>query len=268
MSPSVRPNERETERVPGFITVRTLSKRLPEKCLLPFGDGNVIEHVIRRAQHFGIDPIVCTTVHPSDNVLERIATSENVKCFRGSSSNKLKRWADCAEHFDLRAFHTVDADDLFFDGHEMRRSFELLMEGPWDVVCPTLSSSSGGGSVGYSLSAAVVRRACNGLDDNSDTEMMWFHLEKILGLRMVVLPEDNAPPAPLRLTLDYQEDYWLLESVRRMIGNLAPRITVANLFRRNPELHLINWFRNEEWKSSQQSKKIQVGEIERKQTTT
>ena len=31
----------------GFITVRTSSTRLPEKCLLPLGDETVISHVVK-----------------------------------------------------------------------------------------------------------------------------------------------------------------------------------------------------------------------------
>ena len=40
----------------GMITVRSQSTRLPEKCFLPFGDGNVLEHIIRRAKFFEINP--------------------------------------------------------------------------------------------------------------------------------------------------------------------------------------------------------------------
>ncbi len=248
--------DRKTDLVPGLITVRTSSSRLPGKCLLPFGEGNVIEHVIRRARHFGLDPIVCTSVDPSDNVLEGIAASEHVKCFRGSLANKLKRWADCATHFNLDAFHTVDADDPFFDGTEMERSFEFRANKGWDMVCPTESSSAGGASVGYTLTTDVVCRACKGLAEETDTEMMWYHVEKVPNLKKAVLPEGNPRPQKLRLTLDYQEDYWLLESVRRMVGNLAPRAEVDELFRRNPDLHLVNWFRNAEWEAGQLVKKI------------
>lgn len=242
--------------IPGFITVRTSSTRLPGKCLLPFGECNVIEHVIRRARHFGFDPVVCTSADPSDDLLEAIAASERAKCFRGALSNKLKRWADCADHFGARLFHTIDADDPFFDGAEMRRSFELCESGALDMVCPTESSSAGAASVGYTLTADIVRRACEGLAEDTDTEMMWYYLEKVPGLRKVVLPEGSKRPQKLRLTLDYQEDYWLLESVRRMTGNLAPRSVIDELFNRNPDLYLVNWFRNEEWKAGQLAKKV------------
>ena len=75
--------------IPSFITVRTKSKRLPQKCLLPFGDCNVIEHIIHRTNHYQLEPIICTSTDPSDDILEEIACKENVKVFRGSLINKL-----------------------------------------------------------------------------------------------------------------------------------------------------------------------------------
>jgi spore coat polysaccharide biosynthesis protein SpsF (cytidylyltransferase family) len=240
----------------GLITVRTSSTRLPNKCLLPFGDGNVIEHVIRRALAYGIDPIVCTSVDRSDDIIEKIAINEGVKSFRGSLTNKLKRWSDCASQFGLKAFHTLDGDDPFFDGNEIKKSMELLATGQYDMVCPTESSSSGGASVGYSLTAKIVNQAAADLDDETDTEMMWFYLEKIQDLKSIVLPEEDHLVNNIRLTLDYQEDYWLLETVRRVLGNLASRDEVDRLFLRNPDLYLVNSFRSQEWKSAQWAKSL------------
>lgn len=242
--------------VTGLITVRTTSTRLPKKCLLPFGDGNVLEHIIRRALACGIDPIVCTSVDPSDDIIEQIAVKEGVKFFRGSLTNKLKRWSDCAAKFGLEAFHTVDADDPFFDGNEIKKSMELLGSGSYDMVCPTESSSAGGASVGYSLTAEIVKRASDATTIDADTEMMWYHMEKIQNLSMRVLPEGESLPFKARLTLDYEEDYWLLVSVRRILGNLASRTEVNKLFLRNPDLHLVNFFRNQEWKSAQLAKRL------------
>jgi spore coat polysaccharide biosynthesis protein SpsF len=240
--------------IDGFVTVRATSSRLPGKCFLPFGDGTVLEHVVQRAQAFDVDPIVCTSVDPADDRIADLAARHGVRCFRGSMVNKLKRWADCAAFFRIDRFHTVDADDPFFDGRDIRRSMQLLDDEDLDVVAPTVSSSSGGATVGYSLKTEIVQRAVGGLDDSSDTEMMWHYLERVPGVRITTLSEAHEP-VQVRLTLDYEEDYWLLESVRRMVGNLAPRDVIDDLFRTNPDLYKVNWFRNQEWKEGQLAKK-------------
>jgi spore coat polysaccharide biosynthesis protein SpsF len=236
-----------------FITVRTTSQRLPQKCLLPFGDGNVLEHIIGRSLHFGLDPIVCTTAESTDDVVEEIAVNENVRCFRGSVRHKLKRWRDCCDKYAINTFHTIDADDPFFEGVLVHKSIALLAKG-YDVVYPTESSSAGAASVGFSMTRDIVDKACKLTGDNKDTEMMWHFIEKIPGLRSTILPEENVNPIKARLTLDYEEDYWLLCTVQRIVGNFASRKEVDDLFRRNPDLFKINWFRNAEWKAKQLEK--------------
>jgi spore coat polysaccharide biosynthesis protein SpsF (cytidylyltransferase family) len=85
---------------------------------------------------------------------------------------------------------------------------------------------------------------------------MWFYMEKLSDLKKELLPEANNIKVDMRLTLDYPEDYWLLESVRRMVGNFASRQEVNSLFNKNPDLYKVNWFRNSEWQAGQQAKKI------------
>ena len=240
----------------GFITVRTSSTRLPNKCLLPLGDETVISHVAKRAVAYGIEPIICTSTDKSDDILEEISKELGVKCFRGSLVNKLKRWLDCAEHFKVNSFHTIDADDPFFDGSEMIESLNLLKSGNFDVVCPTKSSSAGAASVGYSLTREIIRKALKNLEDDTDTEMMWFYLEKVGQIKMTNLPETTNNNTKVRLTLDYEEDYWLLASILRILGNNPARNEVMQLFSNNPDLTKINLFRNDEWKKAQLSKQL------------
>lgn len=242
--------------IDGLITVRTSSTRLPAKCLLPFGEGNVIHHLIARAKAYNIDPIICTSTDSSDDILEDLAKAAGVRCFRGSLNNKLKRWADCVVFFGIEEFHTVDADDPFFDGEEMHRSMEMLRSGGYDIVCPAPSSAAGGASVGFSLTASIVQRAISSLQEDADTEMMWYYLEKIQDRKTVTLPETAGRPEKLRLTLDFEEDYWLLRTVQRITGSTAPRSEIDALFSRNPDLYKVNWFHNDEWKEAQLAKKI------------
>ncbi|MBT6562842.1 MAG: hypothetical protein HON76_09980 [Candidatus Scalindua sp.] len=168
----------------------------------------------------------------------------------------MQRWLDCANHFNIDTFHTIDADDPFFDGDEMISSMKMLQEEGVDMITPTESSSAGGASVGYSLTTDIVKRACKDLDKDTDTEMMWYYIEKVPDLKTKILPETRRKISNMRLTLDYEEDYWLLESVRRILGNLASRDEVDKLFLSNSDMYKINWFKNEEWKAGQLSKKI------------
>ena len=237
-------------KIPGFVTVRTASSRLPRKCLLPFGEGNVLEHIVRRAQYFGFEPVVCTTTLPEDNIIQEIGAREGARVYRGSARDKLQRWLEACEKFGIDAFHTIDADDPFYDGELGHESFRLLQTG-YDIIYPSNAIYVGG--VGYSLTADIIRKAC-AIKKSDDTEMMWYYIERVPGVRKVELPVPDARTAAIRLTLDYEEDYWMLCTVLRILGPRATRTEVEDLFLRNPDLYKVNWFRNEQWKKIQQDK--------------
>ncbi|MDA1060836.1 MAG: hypothetical protein O3B47_03515 [bacterium] len=237
----------------GFITVRSQSTRLPRKCFLEFGEGTVLDHIIKRTKFFGITPVVCTTNLPEDQAIEDIAKRHDAFCFKGSERDKLKRWRDACDFFSIKAFHTIDADDPFFDGDLAQKSMDLLLSRSLDVVYP--SEETYLASMGYSIKADILKKACL-LKIDDDTEMMWYFLEKVPGFNAAPLFVPDARIRNVRLTLDYEEDYWLLRTVLRILGPNVKRDQIEDLFIKNPELFLVNWFRNEEWKSRQLAKKI------------
>ena len=241
-------------RIPGFITVRIASSRLRKKCLLQFGKGNVLEHVIARAKFFSFHPVVCTTTLEEDDIIEEIGKRENCLVYRGSAKDKLQRWLNACQKFGIESFHTIDADDPFFDGELGERSFQLLHEG-FDVIYPSSRIYIGG--VGFSLTSEIIRKAC-AIKKSDDTEMMWYYVEKVPGVKKTELPVPDARIETIRLTLDYQEDYWILLTVLRILGPQATRVEIEDLFLRNPDLHKINWFRNDEWKRIQLEKGKEV----------
>ena len=243
-------------KIPAFITVRSLSTRLPKKCFLSFGEGSVLEHIIRRVKHYDLDPIVCTTTEDSDDAIVDLAKKCNVKFYRGPIANKLLRWSQCCEHFSLDSFHSVDADDPFFCGDEVKRSHELLQTG-FDMVAPSPSSSGGGATVGYSLTANVVKQASLGMSDDLDTEMMWSYIEKVSEIKKTILSDPHENIIKDRMTLDYHEDYIVLEAIRLLIGNMGTREDLYSLLKNNPDLPRINTFRSEEWSKNQKKKELQ-----------
>lgn len=243
--------------ITGLITVRTTSSRLKQKCLLPFGDENsVLEHVVSRCYKNGINPIVCTSTDKEDDIIEDICTKNSINFFRGHPVNKLLRWHDCSEAFKLESFHTVDADDPFFNWEEMHNSMHMLGSG-YDFIAPSKYSSSGGASVGYSIKSEILLKALALVSKDTDTEMMWYLLENINDIKYTSLPNSELYDKlnlQIRLTLDYEEDYWLLCSLVRILGNEASYKDVIQFLMKNPDFYKINSFRNDEWKNSQKSK--------------
>lgn len=239
-----------------LVTVRVGSTRLPRKCLLSFGGPTVLNHVIKRALHFGIDPIVCTTTLAEDNEIIEIAKANRCRWFRGESEDKLKRWIGACNMFNITAFHTIDADDPFFDGNLCKASYEILVEKGYDIVYPSLNPLIGimGYTTRLDVIAAAYEYACSG-----DTESFWALVEKIPGIKRFHYALKTELNHPVRLTLDYAEDYWMLVTVLRLVGPEAEWKDLERLFKENPDLHKINWFRNADYENVLEKKRAGLG---------
>ncbi len=210
--------------IPVFITVRTASTRLHNKCLLPLGDCKVIEHLIRRCLHAEFRTIVCTTTDTTDDILEHIADVEGVEVFRGNHDPQV-RWMECADWFDIWSFHALDCDDPYFDPGEVERSYSYLKDMNLHCVMPTQSSSINAlGMMGTSIS----RRT-------GETK---------------ALPENGNFPY-FRMTLDYEEDYWFLATLAN--NGCKPEMSRASvdITASTFSLWQINLFRNKDWRDNQ-----------------
>lgn len=234
----------------GFVTVRTNSSRLPSKCFLKFGEQTIIESIFERANLNNITPILCTSSDSIDDKLIEIANKRGYQYFRGSMNNKIKRWYECANNFSIEKFHTIDGDDPFFDPRLILNSLSLLNNEQIDLVKPSDYSMNGAASVGYSIRTKILKKIVDATNDNTDTEM----IEKFLNIdkaRIAQVEEIDYLDYQIRLTLDYIEDYEILNFIYRELGPIPERTQIIEFFKKNPSIHKYNFFRNIQWKQKQ-----------------
>lgn len=238
-------------KINGIILVRSASSRLKNKCYLEFGTVSIIEHIVNRCKNYKINPIICTTKKKEDKKLINFAKRNKIRFFAGSAKNKILRISDCCRKYKIEAFHTIDADDPFFCGLEVKKSFSMLKKG-YQIIKPSKSSASGGASVGFSIIAKNFHEISKNLKKNEDTEMMWnFFDSSIKKNKIKTFPNQKYDIKKCRLTLDYYEDYIFLKIIRDTLGNNATRKSIHNLLNKMPQLSKINFFRNSEWKINQ-----------------
>lgn len=232
---------------PAMISVRTGSTRLSNKCLLQLSDTrSVLSHVILRCLEFQLRPIIATTTQREDDVVVDLARNMNVTCFRGDLQDKMSRWLGAARAADIERFVVVDCDDPFFDPQLTRAMYSLAEHN--DFVLPDMNVYLGSHGMAVrvdALKTAVERKSSN------DTEMVWQHIHAGAHVQQVQVAEVNPIEHGLRLTLDYPEDYWLLRSVMRILGPSCTRPDIVALFEKNPQMRMINEFRNDEWRARQ-----------------
>ena len=130
-----------------------------------------------------------------------------------------------------------------------------LLHDNYDMVEPTISSSHGGATVGYSLTYDIIKKTCDNIHDETNTEMMWHFVNKNKNLNKIQLPEPDNYVITSRMTLDYPEDYTMLEKLRKNVGNFASREEIFNFLQDNRDISSINAFRNDQWLNNQKELK-------------
>lgn len=245
-----------------LITVRTTSSRLPNKCLMKFGEKDtLLEFIIDRSLSFGLSPIVCTSADESDNIIEEIAIKSKTPCYRGSLHNKISRWYQCARKYKMSEFHTIDADDPFFDGERMLQSLEKLRQENLDYLKPSKYSDSGGATEGYSIKTDFLENiVLQNPADDVDTEMAVFYFDKVKdSISGTMHNPDYTINIDLqipRLTLDYHEDYIMLNTLCYILDSTLDRKNVEGYLMKNVDIARINLHLNAIWKERQMAKKV------------
>jgi spore coat polysaccharide biosynthesis protein SpsF len=234
-------------KIPVFISVRLDSSRLPGKCLLSFGNKEtVLSFVIKRSRFFKLEPIITTDTESYENGLKFLMEELDVKFFIGPKENKLKRWYRAANKFKIDIFHSVDADDPFFDAERIRLSYNYLNENKkYDLIYPSLYSDSGGASEGFSINKKILRKF-NLLGDDHDTS----YISSILNdNKFFKMPDPIYKRAQTRLTLDYLDDYIYLNKISKRFNYNIERKIIEDFI--NDKGYLDNVYLNKVWKENQ-----------------
>lgn len=248
----------------GLITVRTSSSRLKNKCLIYLNKNiKVIEHIILRCLESGISPIICTSNKKSDDILTKISNRFAIRYFRGSEKNKILRWHDCALKFNLNYFHTIDADDLYFDPISVKKSIKLAFDKKADLIYPSNNSRKGGASEGYTFSKKGIIKLRKNLDlysfkniNTFDTEMIDSFLEDTNFKKYFFKGASYEYKGKIRFTLDYKEDLKLFKFLFNKFGIYEKRKTINDYLRKNKKILNINFFKNKLWEKKQKNFKL------------
>lgn len=242
-----------------FITVRTGSTRLKNKCLLEIGGVSSIEYLIRRLKNSkNKDHIVlCTTERQEDDVLVAIAQRNKIDFFRGSEADKLARWNGACKLYNTEFFVTADGDDPFCEPslidlafNQYERNNSSFIEAK-NIICGAFTNG---------ISAVALKKVCE-IKGTKDTEMIWpyFKETNLFTIEQLESVDEGFYRDDIRLTLDYQED---LNFMNALIDKV-PKNAVEGYFSlediiavidQNKGLLDINFFRHKEWAENQAQK--------------
>lgn len=242
----------------GLITVRTSSSRLPQKALLKIKGRTTIEHLIDRSKLIrGINSLVlCTSTEREDAKLQNIALKNEIKCFRGSLTDKLERWNGAVKKYNADYFVTIDGDDLFADPHLIDLAITQMRMDPCDFINIPKDLVCGGAE--FCISAKALDTVCK-MKNTVETEMMWVYFTRTRRFKVkdLIVKDSIYHNKKIRMTLDYPEDLAFFKAIFNELGirkNTTPLIDILLLIEKKPELATINYFRQEQFLKNQRKK--------------
>jgi N,N'-diacetyllegionaminate synthase len=231
----------EIVKVGIFITARLKSKRLPMKVIKPILGRPMVEWMIERLKHAGIDLIVMmTSTNLQDDPLIKIAKKNRIEWFRGSEEDVLMRLRDCARKFDVDLVINVTADDPLKEPLFIEKLVQRYLERKYDY-CDTLGLPNGCESHG--LTRKALEKICR-IKKDTDTEIWaaYFTDTGMFKCDTVKVEDPTIYRPDYRITVDTPEDFKVVTEIYRRLSKKGyfNVYDICEFLDKNPELRKIN----------------------------
>ncbi len=201
----------------GIITqARTTSTRLPGKVLLEAAGKTFLDHHLDRLATAGHEVFVATTTNDTDDAIVSLADHRGLRVHRGSETDVLQRFHDCAVAHDLDVIVRVTSDCPLIDGSLVRSAVkQYLQAGDPDLyLSNTVERTYPRGFEFEVFSARSLaeahRRATSASDREHVTPYLYTGPNPRARLENLSFPTDRSS---YRVTLDTPEDLEVLTTL-------------------------------------------------------
>lgn len=234
-------------KINAIIEARMNSSRLPGKVLMHILGKPALSHLIERLKRtkYIKDIILATTINPKDDVLEKFANDNGIKCYRGSEEDVMGRVVQAATVINTDVIVEITGDCVLIAPEVIDKAIEIYKTGKYDIVSNTWNFSYPQGTDVQIFSHKLLADAYEKTKDPAHREHVSLYFYENPDLYKIYFLE--APPefkAPhLRFQLDYKED---LEFIRKIYEELHPKNKefslkeIFQLLNDKPELAKIN----------------------------
>ncbi len=234
-----------------IVTVRNSSSRLPNKAMMKIKDDlRAIDIVVERAKMTKLPVIIATSTASEDDVFLNVAKERGVHLFRGSLLNKIKRWHDCFNEYEISYGLIVDGDDLSFNYEIGSRAIKQLKSTQSDMIINTEDIVTGFFSFALTKNAiAKIYQIVT--DEKTNTDVPTKYIEKANLTITKVKLYDYERNKPIRLTLDYEEDLKFFRTLYEKMDILENGKNIVDFLEKNPAITKINYHRQADFLKNQ-----------------
>lgn len=208
-----------------IVQARQGSTRLPNKMNLFFYNGQTILGLIlsKLVKNFPDVPIIlATTINENDNTIVDQGEKENVKIYRGSEENVVKRFVDAANEYNITKIIRVCADNPFLDMDAVKFLVEELNNSDLDYVAfktskgvPSIRTHYGFWAEGVNKkSLETILKKTSSSDYLEHVTNYIYTNSDLYNIKLITI-RPNIERTKLRLTIDTIEDFEISQSIYR-----------------------------------------------------
>lgn len=233
-----------------IIQARMASIRLPGKIMKKLAGRPVLWHVVERCRKSkkADQVIVATTTNSEDDLVEKWCLENKIPYYRGSSDNVLERYYQTAKKYGADVIVRITSDCSLIDPKIIDVCLEAFGRNQFDylsnVVPPPRTFPLGLEVEVFSF--AALKKAYLEAKENYEKEhvtpYIWGNKKGDFRIGLTILASEDYRRA-YRLTMDYPEDFELLEKIYAEFYKSGSIINVPEVLKfldEHPELAKIN----------------------------
>lgn len=208
-----------------IIQARMGSTRRPGKINYNFDNEPMLAYQINRLKSYGIENIiVATTNEQNDDITEEIARKNNVKCFRGSENDVMKRYYDCALENNIKIIIRVGGDDPLIDPNGIKILYNTYKENSsYDLIYTSHKNGWIYGTAAELFTFKSLEKAVKLSKDKIEREHIIPYYKNNSLRKMELNSSKEISREDIYLSVDYQEDLDLIEQIIRYFTEIGKR---------------------------------------------
>ena len=229
--------------ISAIIQARIGSTRLPGKVLMKLNEDTVLSLLLKQLKHskFLTEKIIATTNNPKDDVIEKFATSNNIKLFRGDSDNVLDRYYQCAKKFSLTHIVRITADNPLIDPYIVDQAIKKYSTFNYDYLTNSIDRTFPNGTEVEIFSFDALEIAWKYAKKKSEREHVTPYFYNNPKKFKIHHFKQKKNQSKFRYTIDRKEDYALIVEILSRIKKRPVRTSdIIDLLTTNPQLLKLN----------------------------
>ena len=209
---------------------------------------SILEHIVDFLNHSKLidEIIIAPTKLESDNKIESLAKKIGVSCFRGSSDDVLQRFYECASINKGELIIRITADNPLIDPEIVDQIINDSISKKTDYSSNSIKQTFPLGFTSCEVfSFKTLESLPNTRTDSQSREHITPYIRQNLHLfktSNIIAPENLSRPK-WRLTVDYSEDFTLIQKIFSSLykkGNYISYQTLVGFLDKNSELISLN----------------------------